>query len=280
MRTLALLATLTIVAMAFAGCTGDGNGDGDSSSSSSSTSRSSSTSTSTSRSATSTTGSSTTTSTGPSNRAPSGSISVAVNGTNATFALTGSDPDGDTIVWDLTFGDGNSTNGTALPTNVTHVYSASGNFTANFTVTDGKSPVTYDLVVPVAGGGSAGIVFAQKQAFPSNPASSQVIPTPLGNVFAGAAACAGFYADENGQDCVWFALDAAFEGRAFTITASAGDPDYEFWPACDPTDAMNPAFAGSTAAGPEAGTIPAGTGCVVIWTKSPPDAPTHTFTVL
>lgn len=280
MRTLALMATLTMVALAFAGCSGDGDGDGDSSSSSSSTSRSSSSSsTSTSRSATSTT-SSTSTSTGPSNRAPSGSISVAVNGTNATFALTGSDPDGDTLVWDLTFGDGNSTNGTSLPTNVTHIYSAAGNFTANFTITDGKSPVTYDLVVPVASGGSAGIVFVGKQATPSNPASSATVSTPFGNIFAGAAACAGFYADENGQDCVWFPLEAVFEGRSFTITASAGDPDYEFWPACDPTDPMSPAFAGSTAAGPEAGTIPAGAGCVVIWTKLPPDAPTHTFTVL
>lgn len=156
MRTLALLASLTILAMAFAGCTGDDGGGEGTTSTSSSSSRTSSTATGTS-SPSSTSGSATSTSTGstPQNQGPSGSISVTVNGTNATFSLTGSDPDGDTLVWDLTFGDGASTNGTQLPANVTHAYAA-GNFTANFTVTDGQAPSTYDVEVTVVGGGAAG----------------------------------------------------------------------------------------------------------------------------
>lgn len=282
MRTLALLATLTIVAIAFAGCSGEGDGGDDASSSSSSTSRSgSSTGTSTKSSTGSSTGSATGTSTGSApNRAPAGSLSVAVNGTNATFTLTGSDPDGDTIVWDLTFGDGAATNGTGLPANATHSYASAGNFTANFTITDGQSPVTYNLTVPVAGAGSAGIVFVQKQTTPSNPLGSTVIP----NVgFAGANACAGFTGGDNGVDCVWFDLLPEYAGHLFTATTDVGDPDYEFWPACPfPENAGAPpglAITGSTATGPESGEIPDGAGCIVLWTKLSPEIPEHTFTV-
>jgi hypothetical protein len=283
MRLTALLASLAFVALAFAGCS-DGGDDDDGTTTTTTTSTSRSVTTSSSSSSTtssSSSSSSTTTTAAPANQAPSGSVSAAVNGTNVTFTLTGSDPDGDTVTWELELGDGTTEDGTTLPATVEHAYAA-GNYTVNFTITDGTDPVTYALEVPVvAGGGAAGIVFIQAQAVPSNPASSATVETPLGNIFLGAAACAGFYAGENGQDCVWFELDLAFEGRGFTITSDAGDPDYEFWHACDPTNPVDVyAFAGSTADGPEAGTIPAEAGCVVIWTKLPPDAPTHTFTVL
>lgn len=278
MRTMALLATLTFVAIAFAGCSSDGDGDGDPSSSSSSTSRTStsSTGTSTSQSATSTTGSSSTTSTGPSNRPPSGSISVAVNGTNATFSLTGSDPDGDTLVWDLTFGDGASSNGTGLPANRTHTYAAAGNFTANFTVTDGTSPVAYavNLTIAPSGGGTLA-VFAEATTVPGNPANSVVVPPGLG---IGANGCAGYTADMSGEDCVFFELTPDLAGHPFTGTASAGDPDLEFWDICDP--ALGAFMENYYATGPEAGVVPEGTACVILWMKTPPTTGTLTFTVL
>lgn len=159
MRNLAFLAILTVSAMALAGCSGDGGGDA--TSSSSSTSRSSASGTSTSSSSTSSSGSASSTTSGApaANQAPSGSISVTVDGSNATFSLTGSDPDGDIVVWDLTFGDGSSTNGTSLPAEATHAYAGGGNFTANFTITDGTDPVTYDIAVLIAsaGGGGGGV---------------------------------------------------------------------------------------------------------------------------
>jgi hypothetical protein len=279
MRTLALLAALTTVAMAFAGCS-DGGGDGDSSTTSSSASgTASATGSSTSRSATST-GSATSTSSGstPQNRAPAGSISVAVNGTNATFTLTGSDPDGDTIVWDLAYGDGNGTNATSLPANVTHAYPSTGNFTANFTITDGASPVTYDVVLNVTGGaGGTLAVFSEAQATPSNPGNSATVP--VANAYLlGAGGCASFNAEMSGGDCVFFVLLPEYAGHAFTATADAGDPDLEFWANCDPSELFG--VGGFVNDGPEAGTIPDGAGCVILWAKLPPDVPTHTFTVL
>src|SRR5687768_9184834 len=116
MRNLAFLAILTISAMALAGCSDDGGGDGDSTSSSSSTSRSSTSASSTSASSSGTTSASTT-STGPAaNTPPTGSVSAVVNGTNATFSLTGTDADGEDLSWELDFGDGSArATGTDLP---------------------------------------------------------------------------------------------------------------------------------------------------------------------
>lgn len=163
MRLTALLAALTFLTLAFAGCS-DGGGDGeDTTTSSTSTSASattSSSSSSSSASATTSASSSSTETSGPSNSPPTGSISASVNGTNVTFTLTGSDPDGDTLVWELDFGDGQKEDGTTLPATVEHVY-AVGNYTANFTVTDGTDPKTYDVEVAVAalaGGGAGGQV--------------------------------------------------------------------------------------------------------------------------
>lgn len=155
MRPMALLALMSLTALAFAGCADDTEGEGDPTTSSSSSSSSSSSPTTFTSSATSTTGSSSSTSTGPgANQAPTGAISVSVNGTNATFTLSGSDPDGDTIAWDLELGDGATESGTTLPATVNHTYAA-GNYTANFTITDGTDPTTYDVAVAVGGGGAA-----------------------------------------------------------------------------------------------------------------------------
>lgn len=153
MRIPAALVLASLLALALSGCAGnDGDGGETSTSSSSSSSRSASPS-STSGSATGTTTSSTSTGTGSPNQAPAGSISATVNGTSALFNLTGSDPDGEQLVWELDFGDGNATNGTALPATVRHNYTAPGNVTVNFTLTDGRSPVTYNVTVTLTGTG-------------------------------------------------------------------------------------------------------------------------------
>lgn len=153
MASKAALAVALFLAASLAGCSGDGDDGGDSSSTSSSGSRITYTATvspTTSSSATTTSASSTSGS--PSNQAPTGSISASVNGTQARFNLTGSDPDGDALVWDLAFGDGNATNGTTLPTSVTHAYNATGNLTATFTLTDGTARSSYNVTVQLAGG--------------------------------------------------------------------------------------------------------------------------------
>mgnify|MGYP001574940476 CR=1 FL=1 len=205
MRLPALLATLTFVALAFAGCSGnDGDGDGTSSSTSTSTGPTmSGSSTATSGSATMTTsGSSSTTSTGPANTPPTGSISASVNGTAVAFNLIGTDADGDTLVWDLVFGDGAATNGTALPASVNHTY-AVGNFTANFTLTDGTSPVSYSVNLTVALSGATGQSFS-------------------GSLDVGAIGCLApdqpYAAELDGIDVAVFEIAPATIGRPFTAT--------------------------------------------------------------
>lgn len=245
MRTLALLAILTVSALALAGCSGDGDGDGDPTSSSSSSSRSSS-STSTSRSSSSSTSASST-STGPANQAPSGSISVSVNGTNATFTLTGSDPDGDIVVWDLAFGDGNATNGTSLPANVTHAYAGAGNFTANFTMTDGTDPVTYDVVVELAGAGAG----PGPQTFHGEWAASWTFACEVIGVYPAADVTHSI-----------LAVDAATIGKAYTATFTSTTPNPLGYGMSfqDGAGAENSFVQGPS---PLTGTVPTGT--VEIW---------------
>lgn len=282
MRLSALLASLTLVALLFAGCSGDDDGNGGATTStSSSRSLTSSTGTSSASSSSSASGSATGTSTGsaPQNQAPTGSISVTVNGTNATFSLNGTDPDGDIVVWDLTFGDGNATNGTSLPANVTHSYAGAGAFTANFTITDGTDPVTYDVTLNVTGaaGGGTLAVFTEAQAAPSNPGNSAIVPGANVYLF-GASGCASFNAGMSGGDCVFFELLPDYAGHAFTGTGDDGDTDLEFWATCDASELFG--VGGFVNDGPEAGVIPDGAGCVILWAKLPPAIPTHTFTVL
>lgn len=163
MRLSALLASLTFVALVFAGCSGDGDGGGGTSSSSSSSASSTSATSSPGSSSGTTTSASSSTSTGSSaNTPPAGSLSAFVNGTAATFTLDGTDADGDALSWELDFGDGSAkATGADLPSNVTHGY-AVGNYTANFTIDDGTDSVSYTVAVAAsaAAGAPQTVVFA------------------------------------------------------------------------------------------------------------------------
>lgn len=276
----ALLAAALLLTLAFAGCA-DGGGDGDKSSTTTSPSASGSASKSGTKSST---GSSTATGTGaPGNRAPTGQLAASLeNGSiplRVNFTLNGTDADGDALSWSLSFGDGNATQGSALPATAAHNYTRVGNFTVRYNVTDGKANATYNVTIRVGAGGSAGgvtAVFVEGQAVPSNPINSAMIP----NVgYAGATGCAGYWDGTSGFDCVFFELLADYAGKSFTATADAGNPDLEFWPVCDPAEVF--AVAGFAVDGPESGVIPDGALCVVIWNGEPStDTPTHTFTVL
>lgn len=273
-----LLVLLLALALAMAGCSSKSPDKGDSSSSSSSTSSSSSGTSSSSGSSSS----SGTPTGGPSNRAPSGALAASsLNGTlplQVNFTLSGSDPDDDALSWTLAFGDGNVTNGTALPATASHSYGAAGNYSAIYVLSDGKLNATYNVTIQVLPGGGAAFtaVFTEGQDFPSNPLNSAMIP----NVgYAGGTGCVGFWDGTSGVDCVFFELEAAWKGKAFTATADTGNPDLEFWPACDPSEVF--AVAGYAVAGPESGTIPDGALCVVTWNGAASAAtPVYTFTVV
>jgi PKD repeat protein len=206
-RLTALLATLTILTLAFAGCSdGGGDGDGETSSSTSTTQAGSGSASSSSSGTKSSTGTGSATATGTgsaSNEAPTGTVSASVNGTNATFTLTGSDADGDALTWELDFGDDSALeDGTTLPATVNHTY-AVGNYTANFTVADGKENKTYMVEINVTAAGGAGGV--------SQDAVAEYV--------VGQSFCAGEYPPMGGD--VFYgeiAIDAATAGLPFTAT--------------------------------------------------------------
>lgn len=199
---IALLALL-VVGLALSGCTSKGKGgDGDADSSTSSSTTATTTVTST----------TTTTSQAPApNRAPSGGLSVSANGTQATFNLTGSDPDGDALGWTLSFGD-NSTDqtGTALPANATHSYAAAGVYVVDFVLRDGNATARYNatlnLTAPAAG----------------------VVQAYSGNFFSQNARCANPavpYDAVPDSDKVTYdsvAVLAGTQGRPFTVVFSSG----------------------------------------------------------
>lgn len=88
-------------------------------------------------------------------------------------------------------------------------------------------------------------------------------------------ACAGWEQGMQGLDCVWVAVPANLAGHHFNATGDAGqDIDLAFVGSCtaSPT-AMS--LADFNAAGTtEAGTVPNGAGCVILWnTPAVPPAP-------
>jgi hypothetical protein len=267
-----LLTTLAVLAVAFAGCS-DGGGDGDGQSSSSTSTSKASTSSSTSgsgtKSATATSSSSSTGTTGPSNQPPSGSVSAAINGTEVTFSLAGSDADGDELSWTLDFGDEtDAETGTTLPANATHTY-AVGNYTANFTLDDGTATKSYEVEVAVtAAGGPQQVVYAAEVTVFCEHCSVVVFET---GAFVPSASLAS---GEQGFDAIWLEITPEMVGLPFTITSTGGDPDAVALDACAPDAGQIEAYG----EGPEAGVIPPGAACLVTWEFETPMS-TITMTV-
>lgn len=165
------VACVALVALAFAGCSEDPERYPDGVPQTGTTGDSASESGSAIGTTTSSSG--TTTTGGTANQPPTGSMAAVVNGTGVTFALRGSDPDADALSWTLAFGDGNSTNGTSLPSNVTHTYAATGNLTATFTLSDGAHSVNYTANFTV-GGGSSGVVLSGHVVTPDPFAAADI----------------------------------------------------------------------------------------------------------
>jgi hypothetical protein len=274
MRALLAIASLALLTTALAGCANedperfpDGLTDsspsrsvtGSASSAPSGNSSASATSTST------TSPSQNATASNGTNQPPTGVINVTINGTMAHFNLTGSDPDGDQLAWTLDFGDGNATNGTSLPASVPHNYTAAGNFSVNYTLSDGLNSTSYPFNITVGGaGGSTGVVVTGSTSQPGNPTTSAV---------TGANGCVGFNTGENGVDCVFGEIPAGLDGKPFVLVATTGAADYELWDSCAPTGTAVQGFGGA-----HEGELPAGVGCVIMWEYGTATG-TFTFTV-
>jgi hypothetical protein len=154
MRSAAMLAVVALLAVTLAGCSStdperysgdvpDGSGSRSTSSSPTSTWPPASSSSASAAPAANGTG-----------HAPVGSLQATVNGTSAVFELNGTDADGDAIAWTLDLGDGNQTNGTALPSVQAHNYTLPANVTTmnvtvRFALSDGVGNATYNATLLV-----------------------------------------------------------------------------------------------------------------------------------
>lgn len=265
MRTRTTLACVALLAMALAGCSDELRypepiEDGSDSATGTGSGTSSPTGT--------TTNSASDTSTGPlgneTNRAPLAGLTVATNGTNATFSLTGTDPDGDNLTWELDYGDGNATNGTSLPLTVNHTYAMTGNFSANLTVSDGMREGHAQIVVQFGNGSTEKVVLTGETTLPSSPLTSGAL---------GANGCAGFNAGVSGQDCVIFELGPELAGRPFLAEGTGVNLDVDIWSSCDPAPPS------SLQTGSVEGTIPAGAACMILWFYSAGSTGTVTVTI-
>lgn len=245
MRSLTPLACVALVALAFAGCADDPErypdgvpetttttSDGETSSSASAT----------------TTSSSQTTTGAPGNRPPTATMSVAVNGTNATFTLNGTDPDGDALSWELDFGDGNSTNGTSLPANATHAYTGNAtNLTAVLTVTDGDLSTSFNATVALGGGAKGSVVYAGHITGPDAFAAAGE-----GCVFA----VAQVLAPAPGDMGHLYQVEASTHGWAFAFDLADMNVDF--------TDS-----AGTVLGSGSSGTVPAGAAMALVCSAGP-----------
>lgn len=219
MRT--LLVALLFLTIAFAGCSGGGN-DPDADPTTSGTSSISGTSTKTGSGTSTSSLTSTGTVTGggdANNHAPTAQLgaSTAPGSLQVNFTVDGADIDGDELSWELTFGDGGSTNGTGVPANATHTYGAGGNYTATLEVSDGLTNATSSVNVTLAAGAPA------SQDFEGEWTGGFVdIPFLADLAGAGCDAIEGM----DGVFLALFDLDVATLGKSYTATitaASTGD---------------------------------------------------------
>lgn len=263
MRASAVLALVILVAVAMAGCADSGGNPGDSATSSSSDSSSatnSTTNTTTSSATTST--SQTSTSTGPSagaNHAPVATVTLATGQSpsgpaplTVTFMLNGSDADNDTLSWTLAFGDASpDATGTVLPGQSNHTYTATGNFTAKFTVTDGKESVNATYAITVAANAPAGKP-------PIVLSGSYVAPDPTELVLGAGCLLGDFPGEPFGS---FAAVPAAAIGGAYTTSATS--PSYYYFLAED-FEVLN--------GGESSGTVPAKSANVYVCASGPTSA--------
>jgi PKD repeat protein len=230
--------------------------------------------------------SSTTTSTSEApaaNTPPSGSLSLSTAGGELPLAvnitLAGQDADGDNLTWALDFGDGNATNGTTLPAELMHNYTAAGNFTVLFTLSDGVANVTYNATLNVS-------------ATAANAATQEA----TGGWTVGLVSCphvlVGTFeettADElaMGDGVTWsvFAIDAATWGATWTVLAesSFGNPagaeliELDFYDTAGAYMEYNSGDFGT----PFSGTVPDNAGFGVVFPCGGPGSFTYTAAFL
>jgi hypothetical protein len=218
------------------------------------------------------------------NHPPSASMKANATGqapVNVTFEFNATDSDGDRLTWVLDFGDNTTANGTfqrvvvvdeqvrpagiANATNVTHLYTSAGRYDATLRVSDGNATTNVTLELDIVGG----TPFTQFVA-----SGTPDLPCPQCSN-AGANTGAGYRAGVNELDSYFVEIPADAAGQPFTATSTGGDPDMVFRDGCAGGAAVGDTF---VAGGPEAGEVPEGAVCALMWETMEPGS-TITLTI-
>jgi len=146
-------------------------------------------------------------------------------------------------------------------------YVEPGTYVDVLEVSDGVKMVTTNVTITVTGIPER---FTPLFTFIGNVtqtcfACSGAVPPYIGTVVPlGASACAGFFANSQGGQCIWASLPPGLEGKPFIANATDyADAEVDFRTDCTPTSQSVAIFANE---GREAHGVPVGAHCVVLWT--------------
>lgn len=180
---------------------------------------------------------------------------TASNGTaplEVNFTL---DASGNITAWTFDFGNGNATNGTRLPMTLSATYDAGlWNATLRVMGPGGNTSAIASLHVTDAAAPEITVLEPFQQTV--------AVDTPCpGCGDGGTLTCLWrTHGQGQAQECAWIDYPDEYIGHPFTLVGNGLDADLLFWEECDA--GVGPKFHGD---GNEAGVIPDGMGCVLVW---------------
>jgi len=181
------------------------------------------------------------------------------------FWINGTYTGNDSVEWtfdadgDLAF----DANGSALPANWTFTFESEAAYHAVVSVLAGGLNATHTWNITVAAPEPAGppamdpVSFTETVQVACNQCSSQ-----------GANTGVSYRTQQKGIDQTWVAIDPAWRGQPFTVTADKGNPDISFRTGCSELGSGGGQVQDFKAAGAESGTVPQGAVCVLMWQQA------------
>ncbi len=169
-----------------------------------------------------------------------------------TFTIDATDADGDNLTWSLFEGDATLAVGVvpdALALNVT----AAGEHLYRLVVTDGKAEAAQNFTV-------IAVEAVVEEPFQAVTLEQDILLScaycTLGPDY-GESTCLAVITDDNGLDCAFWAIDHSWIGHEW-VASGLFLPVIEYYTDCTGTEIIDFTLDGS-------GTIPEGTGCIVMY---------------
>lgn len=186
-----------------------------------------------------------------------------------SLTINGTDVDGDVLAWSLLQDGTEVAAGSSLPAIEVVAIEAEGTYVFQAVLSDGNVSVNATVEITAVAGGVQPIE-------PETFSQFVLLACPQCTPAGGATPCVSFQTEDSGLDCAIFALEARHQLQPFSATSDLEDSDLEFRTDCTP-DGSSLALFGTS--GPEAGVVPEGAGCVILWDPSGVPIPTVEITI-